>query len=100
MILVSKPATISMMSATGMLLISNCRCWVPCWDWEGRRTSSRARLWIWDKLLTRMRLGELASEPPSDAIDRNVGCRRGESGDACEWGRAELIASGVAWLPK
>jgi hypothetical protein len=35
---------------------------------------------MWDRLWTRMRLGELASDPGTDCIDLYVGSNRGESG--------------------
>lgn len=55
---------------------------------------------MWDKLRTRMRLGELASEPPNECIDRNVGCSRGEAGD--DWlypCGSEFIGSAIVGLP-
>lgn len=83
-ILVSSPATISMMSATGIALISYCvpasedRCLI-----RGRLSiSSLAKLWICDKSLTLIRLGDVASEPPNDLVDRYVGCSRGEFGES------------------
>lgn len=87
-IFVKSPATISIMSVTGIELISYC---LPGSEKElderapirGRaRYSSLAKLRICDKSRILMRLGEVASEPPSDLVDRYVGCNRGEGGDA------------------
>jgi hypothetical protein len=80
-IFVNKPATISMISVTGIELISYCR--PMSWNRfpgvrDAARTSSLAKLWICERLRTLMRLGDVASEPPSDREDRYVGCNRGE----------------------
>lgn len=41
-----------------------------------------------------MRLGEFASDPPRDCIERKVGCKRGDSGEVWVYGLgAEVIAS-------
>jgi hypothetical protein len=70
-IFVNKPATISIMSETGMSLISY---WGPTCagsrrcrrnsnrDWEKGLESSMAKLWMWDKLLTLILLGEQAGD--------------------------------------
>ena len=87
MIFVKRPATISMTSVTGIPLISYC-CPVSilprkeCLDgWRDReRTSSLAKLCMWPRSRTLMRLGELAVEPFRDNMDRCVGSRRGEGG--------------------
>jgi hypothetical protein len=45
-----------------------------------------------------MRLGEFASEPPSDCMDGNVGCKRGDSGEAWLYGLGtEVTESDAAW---
>lgn len=86
-IFVNKPATISMMSPTGIELISYCcppanlplkECLEGCLDRV--RTSSLAKLCMWPKSLTFMRLGELATDPFRDNVERCVGSRRGDGG--------------------
>lgn len=70
-ILVNKPATISMISETGISLISYCgptsagsrRCRrASDRVWEKGLESSMAKLWMWERLLTLMRLGEAAGD--------------------------------------
>lgn len=77
-ILVSSPATISMMSVTGISLISY---WGATWvgSWRCRRAweracekglaSSMAKLWMWDRLLTLMRLDDSGVESARERSD-------------------------------
>lgn len=78
-ILANKPATISIMSATGIELISYWRvisaaprpaALLACWDCS--RNSSLAKLWICDRERTLIRLGEGGSELPNDLVDACV----------------------------
>lgn len=69
--MVNKPATISMISETGISLISY---WGPTSAgsrrcrrasdrvWEKGLDSSMAKLWMWERLLTLMRVGEAAGD--------------------------------------
>ena len=86
-ILVNRPATISMISPTGIELISYCcppanlpfnECLEGCLDRV--RTSSLAKLCMCPRSLTFIRLGELATEPFNDNVERYVGPKRGEGG--------------------
>ena len=81
------------MSVTGMELISYDlpKSEKPLTDRVGilgrAKYSSLAKLRICERSRTLMRLGEVASEPPSDLVDRYVGCNRGEGG---EWATTTL----------
>ena len=120
-ILVNKPATISMMSETGISLISYCgptsvgsrRCRrASDRFWDKGLESSRAKLWMWERLLTLMRLGDGAGDRKDWAGEGWMGAcpvegmvlvfvKAPEAGFEpegagwCEWGRKHGLAGGA-----